>query len=78
MGEAEVLVLERSLRFSERDTVLEQGWLLAEIEQRFGYGLDDLAHRFDRSTSWVSRRLAADKRKSILRRSRRNADNLQS
>ena len=28
------------------------------MEQRFGYGLDELARRFDRSTSWVSRRLA--------------------
>jgi hypothetical protein len=34
------------------------GWLLAELEQRFGYGLDELARRFDRSVSWVSRRLA--------------------
>ena len=36
----------------------KQGWLLAELEQRFGYGLDELARRFDRSVSWVSRRLA--------------------
>ena len=28
------------------------------MEQRFGYGLDELARRFDRSVSWVSRRLA--------------------
>ena len=34
------------------------GWLRAELEQRFGYGLDELARRFDRSLSWVSRRLA--------------------
>ena len=58
MSEAEALVLERSMRLSERDTALEQGWLLAELEHRFGYSLDDLARRFDRSTSWVSRRLA--------------------
>jgi len=58
MSEAEALLLERSLRFSERETALEQGWLLAEMEQRFGYGLDELARRFDRSVSWVSRRLA--------------------
>src|SRR6266849_3132865 len=36
MGEAEALLLERSLRFSEHDSALEQGWLLAEMEQRFG------------------------------------------
>jgi hypothetical protein len=58
ISEAEALVLERSMRLSERDTALEQGWLLADLDHRFGYSLDDLARRFDRSTSWVSRRLA--------------------
>jgi len=43
MSEAEALVLDRSLRFSAQETALEQGWLLAELEQRFGYGLDELA-----------------------------------
>jgi hypothetical protein len=36
----------------------EEGWLLAELEQRFSYGLEELARLFDRSVSWVSRRLA--------------------
>ncbi|MBI4470677.1 MAG: ParB N-terminal domain-containing protein [Acidobacteria bacterium] len=58
MGEAEALVLDRSMRFSECETALEQGWLLAELEERFSYSLDVLARRFDRSVSWVSRRLA--------------------
>lgn len=58
MSEAEALVLERSLRMGDKPTALEQGWLLSELEQRFGYGLDELAERFDRSVSWVSRRLA--------------------
>src|SRR3989449_4621921 len=58
MSEADALVLERSMRFSEGETALEQGWLLAELEHRFGYSLEDLARRFDRSVSWVSRRLA--------------------
>src|SRR5947199_1908650 len=58
MNEADGLVLERSMRFSEHETALEQGWLLAELERRFGYNLEDLARRFDRSVSWVSRRLA--------------------
>ena len=58
MSEAEALVLSRSLRFSPPESALEQGWLLAEMEQRFGYSVDELARRFDRSTSWVSRRLA--------------------
>jgi ParB family chromosome partitioning protein len=58
MSEAAAVLLERSLRLSEPESALEQGWLLAELEQRFGYGLDELARRFDRSVSWVSRRLA--------------------
>ena len=58
MGEAEALLLDRSLRFSPQETALEQGWLLSEMEQRFGCSLDELARRFDRSVSWVSRRLA--------------------
>ena len=58
MSESEALVLDRSMRLSEKETALEQGWLLAELEQRFGYSLEDLARRFDRSVSWVSRRLA--------------------
>ena len=58
MGEAEAVQLDRSLRWSEHQTALEQGWLLAEMERRFGYGLEELARRFDRSRSWVSRRLA--------------------
>jgi ParB family chromosome partitioning protein len=58
MSEAEALVRDRSRRLRERETALEQGWLLQELEQRFGYGLEELARRFDRSTRWVSRRLA--------------------
>ena len=58
MSEATAVLLDRSLRLSEHETALEVGWLLAELEQRFGYGLDELARRFDRSVSWVSRRLA--------------------
>lgn len=58
MSEAEALLLSRSLRFSPQESALEQGWLLVEMEQGFGYRLDELARRFDRSVSWVSRRLA--------------------
>ena len=58
MSEAAAVLLDRSLRLSEHETALEVGWLLAEMEQRFGYSLDELARRFDRSVSWVSRRLA--------------------
>ena len=58
MSEAAAVLLDRSLRLSEQETALEVGWLLAEMEQRFGYGLEELARQFDRSVSWVSRRLA--------------------
>lgn len=58
MTESDALVLSRSLRFSPQESALEQGWLLVEMEQRFGCTLDELARRFDRSVSWVSRRLA--------------------
>lgn len=58
MSEAEALLLERSLRFSAPESALEQGWLLREMQQRFGYSFEELARRFDRSTRWVSRRLA--------------------
>ena len=58
MTEAAAVLLDRSLRLSTHETALEQGWLLAEMEQRFGYSLEELARRFDRSVRWVSRRLA--------------------
>ena len=58
LSEAAAVVLDRSLRLTEHETALEVGWLLAELEQRFGYSLDELARQFDRSVSWVSRRLA--------------------
>ena len=58
MSESDALVLDRSMRLSEKENALEQGWLLVELEQRFGYSLEDLARRFDRSVSWVSRRLS--------------------
>lgn len=53
MSEAEALLLDGSLRWAEQQSALEQGWLLAEMEHRFGYGLEELARRFDRSVSWV-------------------------
>jgi ParB family transcriptional regulator, chromosome partitioning protein len=58
MSEAAAVLLDRTLRLSEHETALEVGWLLQELEQRFGYSLEELARRFDRSVTWVSRRLA--------------------
>jgi len=59
MSEAEALLLVHSLRSrGEPETALEQGWLLAEMEEKHGYTLEELARRFNRSATWVARRLA--------------------
>lgn len=58
LSEVEALLLERLMRTAEGDSALEQGWLLRELRDRFHLSLEELARRFDRSTSWVSRRLA--------------------
>jgi ParB/RepB/Spo0J family partition protein len=57
LSEAEALFLDRSMRNGDQATALEEGWLLVELEQRFSYDQEELARRFDRSTSWVSRRM---------------------
>ncbi len=59
LSEAEALVLDRSLRWSKRDSALEEGWLLAELEQRFNYSVEELARRFDRSVRWAPRTASA-------------------
>lgn len=58
LDEAEALMLERLMRTTQCDSPLEQGWLLGELRVRFGLKLEELARRFDKSSSWVSRRLA--------------------
>ena len=57
IDEREALLLGRVLRTADEDA-LEQGWLLAELRDRFSMSPFELAQRFDRSESWVSRRLA--------------------
>ena len=57
LGESDALILDRQLRATGRDNVLEEAWLLVELQQRFGLSAHDLARRFDRGESWVSRRL---------------------
>jgi len=57
LGELDALVLERVMRGGSSDSAIEEGWLLRELMQRFGLRLDELGRRFDRSRSWVSRRL---------------------
>jgi ParB/RepB/Spo0J family partition protein len=58
LAEPEALLLERLMRTAEAESPLEQGWLLREMHERFGLSANELAQRFDKSTSWVSRRLA--------------------
>jgi len=58
LGEADALVLARILRTGDADSALEQGWFLRELSQRFGLSFEELARRFDRTKSWVSRRVS--------------------
>ena len=58
LSELEALLLERLIRTNSEDGPLEQGWLLRELRDRFGLTAEELAHRFDKSRSWISRRLA--------------------
>lgn len=55
--EVDALLLERALRRGREDA-LDQAWLLAELQERFGWSLEQLAGSFEHSRSWVSRRLA--------------------
>ena len=56
LPELEALLLERLLRVRGEDA-LDQAWLLAEVQERFGLSLQELGRRFEHSKSWVSRRL---------------------
>ena len=56
-GGLDALVLERILRAGDRGNAIEEGWFLRELETRFELNRDELARRFDRTPSWVSRRL---------------------
>jgi ParB-like chromosome segregation protein Spo0J len=56
--EPEALIVTHLLHSGGQETALEQSWLLLELHERFGLPLEELARRFCRSVSWVSRRLA--------------------
>jgi ParB/RepB/Spo0J family partition protein len=58
LGEAEAVMLEGLMRSSGGDGPLEQAWRLRELRTRFSLSGVELARRFDKSVSWVSRRLA--------------------
>jgi ParB/RepB/Spo0J family partition protein len=57
LSESEALVVDRLMGQGPSDSAIEQGWLLRELHGRFELSLEELAQRFDRSRSWVSRRL---------------------
>jgi ParB/RepB/Spo0J family partition protein len=57
MPEAEALIFRQLLHTDATESALEQGWLLRTLHEDHGLALDGLARRFDRSVSWVSRRL---------------------
>ena len=56
--ESDALIVARLMQTAEPESALEQSWLLAELHDRFGLSLEELARRFGHSVSWVSRRLA--------------------
>ena len=56
--EAEALIFRQLLHTDATDSAFEQGWLLRTLHEEHGLALDALARRFDRSVSWVSRRLS--------------------
>jgi ParB/RepB/Spo0J family partition protein len=58
MPEPEALIFRQLLHTDATDSALEQGWLLRTLHDDHGWALDALARRFDRSVSWVSRRLS--------------------
>lgn len=58
MPEPEALIFRQLLRTDATDSAFEQGWLLRTLHDDHGLALDALARRFDRSVSWVSRRLS--------------------
>ena len=58
LEESQALVLERLMRASDGDDALEQAWVLRELRERFDLSEVELAKRFDKTQSWVSRRLS--------------------
>src|SRR5260370_22851803 len=57
VAEVEALLLERGLRRGSEDA-LDQAWLLAELQERCQWSLEELARRFEHSKSWGSGPLA--------------------
>lgn len=58
LSEAEALLLEQLMRCASGDGPLELARVLRELHERFALSQEELARRFDKSQSWVSRLLA--------------------
>jgi hypothetical protein len=58
MAAAEALIFRQLLQADATENVFEQAWLLRTLHEEHGLALDVIARRFDRSVSWVSRRLS--------------------
>jgi ParB family transcriptional regulator, chromosome partitioning protein len=58
MATCEALIFRHLLQTEGTENVFEQAWLLRTLHEEHGLALDVLARRFDRSVSWVSRRLS--------------------
>lgn len=58
MAEADALIFRHLLHTDATDSTFEQAWLLRTLHEDHGLTLEALARRFDRSVSWVSRRMS--------------------
>ena len=58
MPEPEAMIFRQLLCTDATDSAFEQGWLLRTLHEDHGLTLEALARRFDRSVSWVSRRVS--------------------
>ena len=58
MPEPEALIFRQTLQTETTESALEQGWLLRTLHEDHRLSLEQLARRFDRTVSWVSRRLS--------------------
>ena len=58
MSEPDARIFRQLLPTDATASALDQGWLLRTLHEEHFLALDALARRFDRSVSWVSRRLS--------------------
>lgn len=58
LSEPDALIFRYSQERGRQLSALEEGWLLREFEDQQGWSRPELSRRFQRTESWVSRRLA--------------------